>query len=998
MRKWFIAGLAVMFSTGAWASFVPEPNYISMWGGFIYNHGFINPDDLGLTFTNEGIRDVTISAGQLSGVDPETGAVITNSANLLSLKAQSLTTVSNVTAGGKFIGDGSGLTNLNVNSLTGRISTASLPISGVWNAAGLTVSNLTVSGANVSGNVAAMTNLTLNGETLGGVITNLQQQVENGRFVQQGGAAQLSSLVVGSGLSSFASISGSSAGDYAGEYYFAGTDGYYGDFYTNTVGKFLSADVDYSYGGSWLLGYSIGGFTFCTDGFGWFDISWQSVDISAEYYSVARSVTIANGNITADGKLTASEIKTTGNVKITTDNTNKRVVITSGSGITISDAGYTTYIMAMNENWGTINDQNSWGSSLFELVRYGGTIDIGNLYFSQALIAGNANGHVYIGEKVDCNGFVGSFSASNGNTLDMQHVYGAVGLFASEKGSYKLIVTNSSAIVAAVKANSGNTYIQGTNLLIVGDNIKISNKSNVGIVGQGVTAFKSDAMYAGSFVAGSGNGACSTNNRFYFGSNSWLFASGTNLLFRDSAGNTISLRNPGTGASATWGSITGTLSSQSDLASALATKANSSGLSTVATSGNYADLTGRPALAPIATNANFSNLTVADGAIAQAKVNGLTNTYMTVAASTNYVSTAQFSAGTSNLLNKTAASNSLTGVLTLQTNLLAQGKVIVGSPAFAQQTVSNATTGALIVDGVIRGDGSGLTQLNATNLVGMISANNLPPEALQPGYSDADAVAAVNAAYPNLGSAVSASDVVAIVSSNGFATTSQLAALTAEDVGAYTTNQTDQAISNALSGIQVSGYVATNHVGDVSINGTLTLQTNLLAQGKVIVGSPAFAQQTVSNAVTGALIVDGVIHGDGSGLVQLNATNLVGTISTNNLPPEALQSGYSDVDAVAAVNAAYPNLGAGISASEVVAIVSSNGFAVATEVHGLISEVSNRVAALTAADVGAYTTNETCAAISAALANSQANGPFISTYIPPQGDLSMGLFTNGLPQ
>ena len=82
-------------------------------GGFIYNHGVINPDVVGMTFTNVGIRDVTVSAGQLSGVDPETGAVITNSANLLSLKAQSLETTGDMTAGGQFVGNGFGLTNLN---------------------------------------------------------------------------------------------------------------------------------------------------------------------------------------------------------------------------------------------------------------------------------------------------------------------------------------------------------------------------------------------------------------------------------------------------------------------------------------------------------------------------------------------------------------------------------------------------------------------------------------------------------------------------------------------------------------------------------------------------------------------------------------------------------------------------------------------------------------------------------------------------------------------
>jgi len=155
-----------------WAGFVAAEsvtNNLNVQGGFIYNHGAVNPGDIGMTFTNAGIRDITISAGQLSGVSPETGEVITNAANLLSLKAESLTTVSNVTAGGQFVGDGSGLTNLNVESLSGTIRAANLPSTGTWNASGLTIQN-----ANLSGDVlvqgtslSVSSNLTVQGTIRG---------------------------------------------------------------------------------------------------------------------------------------------------------------------------------------------------------------------------------------------------------------------------------------------------------------------------------------------------------------------------------------------------------------------------------------------------------------------------------------------------------------------------------------------------------------------------------------------------------------------------------------------------------------------------------------------------------------------------------------------------------------------------------------------------------------------------------------------------------------
>jgi hypothetical protein len=57
---------------------------------------------------------------------------------------------------------------------------------------------------------------------------------------------------------------------------------------------------------------------------------------------------------------------------------------------------------------------------------------------------------------------------------------------------------------------------------------------------------------------------------------------------------------PPGGGGASWGSITGTLSDQTDLQSALDAKAASSSLATVATSGSYDDLTDKPTLGTMA--------------------------------------------------------------------------------------------------------------------------------------------------------------------------------------------------------------------------------------------------------------------------------------------------------------------------------------------------------------------------------------------------------------
>jgi hypothetical protein len=101
--------------------------------GFGYGHGAVMPP-ANMTFTNAGIRDVTVSAGQLSGVNPETGAALSGS-DLLPLKAQSLTVM-----GGTISGNGAGVTNLNASAVSsGAISADRLPSSGTWNAGSLVV-------------------------------------------------------------------------------------------------------------------------------------------------------------------------------------------------------------------------------------------------------------------------------------------------------------------------------------------------------------------------------------------------------------------------------------------------------------------------------------------------------------------------------------------------------------------------------------------------------------------------------------------------------------------------------------------------------------------------------------------------------------------------------------------------------------------------------------------------------------------------------------------
>lgn len=70
-------------------------------------------------------------------------------------------------------------------------------------------------------------------------------------------------------------------------------------------------------------------------------------------------------------------------------------------------------------------------------------------------------------------------------------------------------------------------------------------------------------------------------------------------------GNTISATGGGTADAVDWGNITGSMSNQTDLTTALNAKANSADLATVATSGSYNDLTNKPTI-PTVNNATLT--------------------------------------------------------------------------------------------------------------------------------------------------------------------------------------------------------------------------------------------------------------------------------------------------------------------------------------------------------------------------------------------------------
>ncbi len=137
---------------------------IDLGGGYITNMGFINATELGGSFTNSRIRSMAVSVGQLGGVNPATGEIITDANNLLPLVSSELDVTRSAffytniyIAGdtfvyGAFFGSGAGLTNIPARNISGSLVSrpevqgalaTKLDADGVWNSINANVATLT---------------------------------------------------------------------------------------------------------------------------------------------------------------------------------------------------------------------------------------------------------------------------------------------------------------------------------------------------------------------------------------------------------------------------------------------------------------------------------------------------------------------------------------------------------------------------------------------------------------------------------------------------------------------------------------------------------------------------------------------------------------------------------------------------------------------------------------------------------------------------------------
>jgi hypothetical protein len=704
MKKCFTAGLTVIFSMSAWAVIVPDPVHMNVFGGFIYNHGIVNPGDLGLTFTNAGVRDITVSAGQLSGVDPGTGLIITNSANLLPLKTQSVDSstdiyaASNIVAGGSFIGNGSGLTNLDANMISsGSISAGRLPISGNWNAGTLTISNLTVTG------------LTGDGSGLSGVNAAGISGVDSGKILTSDRSYQ---SVISNGVVTFKPL-------LPKEGMVQWLEGVSGNEWIDRKGA-MNAQLTGSYCGTF--------------------------DNVNDYVEVSKQ---SAANKTYVFLIYFPQIQIFNE--------------TNGMALCGGVAGYADDTLAFDRV----------GDNMRCCIRGGGTNYTTQYYFTGSWLNSMFSGQwrtVVARKSLDDNKFCIN-----------------IGLISATYSPSSCPITRATGVSKIGYANIGGVYSgdMGSSLALFAEyNRYLSDQEVTDIV----TAFNLPANAARILP----------------------FSEGAGTTIYDVSGN----GNNGTLVNASeqtfWGSTQdqfhyNLLNGFSKISNMyIPALANQSG----------ADALGAVLSSPAGNGHNGAETKIVQSATNNAlKATDTAHFWYAADGTPNAVSYADLVAlDSARIFANTSAAGLIRSILTYSADLngsfFDQAQGYIGDTE--KQVMMYAKDGFDFIGGSIRGDGSGLTNLNLEAYAGNNLAWTNGQLIAQPGYTDANAVAAVNAAYPNLGAGVNASEVVAIVSSNGFATTSALAALTAADVGAYTTNETCAAINAALAGVQTNGpFIAT---------------------------------------------------------------------------------------------------------------------------------------------------------------------------------------------
>jgi|GEM_PF-5913016 len=299
--------------------------------------------------------------------------------------------------------------------------------------------------------------------------------------------------------------------------------------------------------------------------------------------------------------------------------------------------------------------------------------------------------------------------------------------------------------------------------------------------------------------------------------------------------------------------------------------------------------------------------------------------------------------------------------------LVAQELDIVGSAYFYTNI---HVSGDTFVYGTFYGSGAGISNIPVTSLTGSLTER---PEIQSALDSKLDSVGVWETLNTRAAEITMLQLLVSLLDQSVSDTNNPHQA-TAEQIGAYSKAETTALVSNALAQVQSVGYIATNHTGNVSITG----RVNVLSL------------QVTSN------IIARVFYGDGSGLTNLPAASITGSLAER---PEI----QSALDAKLDADGVWTSIGTNTAH---IAGLQSN-----VAVLGAVTSNTNNHHQVTARQAGALSISGGTMGghIDMALSHRLINLPDPANdkdavtksyldrrlnFIPPQGDLEMGTYTN----
>jgi len=309
----------------------------------------------------------------------------------------------------------------------------------------------------------------------------------------------------------------------------------------------------------------------------------------------------------------------------------------------------------------------------------------------------------------------------------------------------------------------------------------------------------------------------------------------------------------------------------------------------------------------LATNLTVTALRGDGGGLTNLSATNLTGLIPNAQLPSNLATTAYVNSATNGLA-ATTVTNGLASVSYVQSGFVANKNGLA----------TNLTVTAL------QGDGSGLTNLNAASLTGVLPSAQLPGYLATTAYVNLATNGLVTTAVTNgLASAAFVKSGF-VANNNGLAT--NLTVTTIQGDGGGLTNLSAASLTGIIPSAQLPANLATTAYVNSATNGLATTAvTNGLA-------SMAFVQSGFVSINSGLAINLTVttIRGDGGGLTNISATNLTGVIPNAQLPASLATTGYvngatSGLASVAFVQSGFVSNGNGVAGNLSVKNIQGDG-------------------------------------------------------------------------